>query len=375
MRDFGKMKRIIIKIGSSSITTSDLSINKNLIDFLMKSFLDFKKMGIGVALVSSGAIALGMYELGLKRKPKEMSLKQACASVGQAKLMEYYNFFAEKYNLKCGQILVNHDDFEDRKRMLYLSNTLDAMFKNDIIPILNENDALAVEEIKVGDNDTLAALVAPMIDADLLILFSDIDGLYDKNPKIYNDAKMIEEVSSINDDIKKMCGTNTSNVGTGGMITKINAAKIVTTAGCNMIICNSNKIERLIDIINGENIGTLFIKNENAFTSREHWMIYKTHSKGKIIIDDGCKNALLNNKISILPKGIIGVSNVFLKNSIVDIVDKSNNILAKGISNYSSSEISKIQGMESSLVLSIFGPESKKEVIHANNLVILKEEF
>ena len=375
MRDFGKMKRIIIKIGSSSITTSDLSINKNLIDFLMKSFLDFKKMGIGVALVSSGAIALGMHELGLKRKPKEMSLKQACASVGQAKLMEYYNFFAEKYNLKCGQILVNHDDFEDRKRMLYLSNTLDAMFKNDIIPILNENDALAVEEIKVGDNDTLAALVAPMIDADLLILFSDIDGLYDKNPKIYNDAKMIEEVSSINDDIKKMCGTNTSNVGTGGMITKINAAKIVTTAGCNMIICNSNKIERLIDIINGENIGTLFIKNENSFTSREHWMIYKTHSKGKIIIDDGCKNALLNNKISILPKGIIGVSNVFLKNSIVDIVDKSNNILAKGISNYSSSEISKIKGMESSLVLSIFGPESKKEVIHANNLVILKEEF
>lgn len=375
MRDFGKMKRIIIKIGSSSITTSDLSINKNLIDFLMKSFLDFKKMGIGVALVSSGAIALGMHELGLKRKPKEMSLKQACASVGQAKLMEYYNFFAEKYNLKCGQILVNHDDFEDRKRMLYLSNTLDAMFKNDIIPILNENDALAVEEIKVGDNDTLAALVAPMIDADLLILFSDIDGLYDKNPKIYNDAKMIEEVSSINDDIKKMCGTNTSIVGTGGMITKINAAKIVTTAGCNMIICNSNMIERLIDIINGENIGTLFIKNENSFTSREHWMIYKTHSKGKIIIDDGCKNALLNNKISILPKGIIGVSNVFLKNSIVDIVDKSNNILAKGISNYSSSEISKIQGMESSLVLSIFGPESKKEVIHANNLVILKEEF
>ena len=375
MRDFGKMKRIIIKIGSSPITTSDLSINKSLIDFLMKSFLDLKKMGISVALVSSGAIALGMHELGLKRKPKEMSLKQACASVGQAKLMEYYNFFAEKYNLKCGQILVNHDDFEDRKRMLYLSNTLDAMFKNDIIPILNENDALAVEEIKVGDNDTLAALVAPMIDADLLILFSDIDGLYDKNPKIYNDAKMIEEVSCINDEIKKMCGTNTSAVGTGGMITKINAARIVTTAGCNMIICNSNMIERLIDIINGENIGTLFIKNKNSFSSREHWMIYKTHSKGKIIIDDGCKNALLNNKISILPKGIIGVSNVFLKNSIVDIVDKSNNILAKGITNYSSSEISKKQGMESSLVLSIFGPNSKKEVIHANNLVILKEEF
>ena len=375
MRDFGKMKRIIIKIGSSSITTSDLSINKSLIDFLMKSFLDLKKMGISVALVSSGAIALGMHELGLKRKPKEMSLKQACASVGQAKLMEYYNYFAEKYNLKCGQILLNHDDFDDRKRMLYLSNTLDAMFKNDIIPILNENDALAVEEIKVGDNDTLAALVAPMIDADLLILFSDIDGLYDKNPKIYNDAKMIEEVSCINDEIKKMCGTNTSAVGTGGMITKINAARIVTTAGCNMIICNSNMIERLIDIINGENIGTLFIKNKNSFSSREHWMIYKTHSKGKIIIDDGCKNALLNNKISILPKGIIGVSNVFLRNSIVDIVDKSNNILAKGITNYSSSEISKIQGMESSLVLSIFGPNSKKEVIHANNLVILKEEF
>ena len=278
MRDFKNIKTIIIKIGSSSLVNKDLSINQEFINGIMETFKKLNEKGIKVALVTSGAIAAGMHEIGLTKKPKEMSLKQACAAIGQSKLMESYNKAAEIYGLKTGQILVNHDDFQIRKRMNYLSDTLDSMLKHNIIPIINENDALAVEEIKVGDNDTLASLISPMIDADLLILFSDIDGLYDKNPKLYKDAKLVETVEKIDESIFKMAGDKTTEVGTGGMQTKINAAMISTTSGTNMIICNSNQITNLCDIVDGKEIGTLFLASKNL-SSRDHWIIFKANSK------------------------------------------------------------------------------------------------
>lgn len=375
MRDFSNVKRIVLKIGSSSIVNADLSINQNMIYSLMKVFHQFKEMGIEVALVSSGAIALGMHKLKLTSRPKEMALKQACAAVGQARLMEAYNRNASEFGLVCGQILVNHDDFEVRKRMLYLSDTLDAMFKNGIIPIINENDALAVEEIKVGDNDTLASLIVPMINANLLVLFSDIDGLFDKNPKIYNDAKKIDVVEKINQEIYDMVGINPSNVGTGGMETKLNAAIISTNAGCDMIICNSLDIDKLKNIVDGENIGTLFKAKAKGISSREHWMIFKAHSHGSIIVDNGLKNALNDKKVSILPKGILDVSGDFLKGTIIDILDENGNKLAKGITNYSSVEINLIKGLETNAAKSMLADYVKKEVIHANNLVVIREDL
>ena len=304
-----------------------------------------------------------------------MSLKQACAAVGHAKLMEAYNICACIYELKTGQILINHDDFQIRNRMLHLSNTLDSMFKNNIIPIINENDALAVDEIKVGDNDTLAGLISPMIKADLLILFSDIDGLYDKNPKIYEDAVMVDTVSTIDNNIKKMIGDSTTNVGTGGMITKINAAIIATTSGCNMIICNSNNISNLIKIIKGENIGTLFLANDKAISSREHWMIFKAKSKGGIVIDNGLKDILMTKRVSILPKGVISVIGNFSNENVIDILDINHNIIAKGITNYSSNEIKMILGHDSNDTNNILGYEGKNEIVHANNLVHIKEDY
>ena len=373
MRDFKGIQRIIIKVGSSSLVNKDLSINQPMIVGIMQSFKELSDKGINVALVSSGAIASGMHELGLTKKPKEMSLKQACAAIGQSKLMEAYNKAADIYGLKTGQILVNHDDFQIRKRMNYLSDTLDAMFKNNIIPIINENDALAVEEIKVGDNDTLASLISPMINADLLILFSDIDGLFDKNPKIYKDAKLIDVVNEINADIINMAGDKTTEVGTGGMQTKINAARISTSAGANMIICNSNQIKNLCDIVAGKEIGTLFKASKNQISSREHWIIYKANSMGNIIIDDGLKDALKKKKVSILSKGIIGVNGDFLKGMIITINDKNGNVIGKGISNYSSTEIRLLEGHESKDLKEILGYEGKKEIIHANDLVLLKE--
>ncbi len=375
MRDFKNVGRIIIKIGSSSLVNDDLSINQPVIVSIMQSFKELSDKGINVALVSSGAIASGMHELGLTRRPKEMSLKQACAAIGQSKLMEAYNRAAEIYGLKTGQILVNHDDFQVRKRMNYLSDTLDAMFKNNIIPIINENDALAVEEIKVGDNDTLASLISPMINADLLILFSDIDGLFDKNPKIYKDAKLIKTVEKIDSTISGMAGDKTSDVGTGGMQTKINAARISTSAGANMIICNSNQIKNLCAIVNGEDIGTLFMASKNHISSREHWIIYKANSMGSIVIDKGLKEALAKKKVSILSKGVFKVSGDFLRGMIIDVLDKDGNIIAKGITNYSSAEIRLIKGHESTEYKDILGYDGKKEIIHANDLVLFRKEI
>lgn len=375
MRDFSKVKRIVLKIGSSSIVNSDLSINQNMIYSLMKAFYQFKQKGIEVALVSSGAIALGMHKLKLEKRPKEMALKQACAAVGQARLMEAYNRNATEFGLVCGQILVNHDDFEVRKRMLYLSDTLDAMFKNGIIPIINENDALAVEEIKVGDNDTLASLIVPMIDADLLVLFSDIDGLFDKNPKLYADAKKINVVEKINQDIYAMVGINPSSVGTGGMETKLNAAVISTNAGCDMIICNADEITNLDKIILGEDIGTLFTAKDKFISSKEHWMIFKANAHGEIVVDKGLESALLNKKVSILPKGIVKVNDTFLNGAVINVKTIDGKVIAKGIANYSSLEIDMVKGLETNVIKDVLKNYNKKEIIHANNLVVIKEDF
>ena len=375
MRSFEGIKRIVIKIGSSSLVKKNLSINEPMLVGIMQSLKKIIDNGYEVALVTSGAIAIGMHALGLTKKPNDMAIKQACAAVGQAKLMEAYNKAAGIYELKTGQILLNHDDFQIRKRMNYLSQTLSAMFDNGIIPIINENDALAVEEIKVGDNDTLAALIAPMINADLLILFSDIDGLFNKNPKLYNDAIMLNTVDNIDDEILSMIGDATTNIGTGGMITKINAAVIATMAGCNMIICNSNKIGEIPEIINGEEIGTLF-KAKRQISSLEHFIIFRTNSLGTIIVDDGLAKKLLGDqKVSILPKGIIDVKGSFLENSIVEIRDNYNNLLAKGICKYSSDEVRLLSGHNTKDIDTILGYHGKKEIIHANDLVVIREKI
>ena len=376
MRDLKKIKRVVVKVGSSSLVNKDLSINKQILVSLMSSFKNLQDKGIDPLLVTSGAGALGMHELNLDKKPKEISLKQACAAIGQAKLMENYNKVAEIYDLKLGQILLSHDDFSVRKRMLHLTDTLDSMFKHHIIPVINENDALAIDEIKVGDNDTLSALIAPVVNADLLILFSDIDGLFDKNPKIYNDAKLITEVSEINDSIINMAGDKTSNVGTGGMNTKIDAALIATKASVDMIICNSNMISKLEDIVNGNLIGTYFKKSTDSISSRDHWLIFRTKSQGAIVLDDGaCLKLSSDKKVSILPKGIVSVKDEFLKGSIIEVLDKNDNIIAKGITNYSSSEIELIKGKNSDEIKSLFNENRKKEVIHANDLVVFKDGY
>ena len=364
-------KRIIIKVGSSSLVLENGEINVLAFEKIIKTIDNLMKDEKEVVLVTSGAIAVGMGLLGFAKKPKQMSLKQACAALGQVSLMNEYQKYADKYQMLCAQILVNHQDFEDRHRMLNLSNTFDELFNNKIVPIVNENDALNVEEIKVGDNDTLSALVASMINADLLVLASDIDGLYDKNPKQYSDAKKIDYVSKIDHSIDEMVGDITSNVGTGGMETKIKAARIATKAGCDMAIISSEDIDKIPNLLEGENIGTLFNANKTLH-SKEHWIVYNTYAKGSIEVDEGAKKALLDRK-SLLPKGIVNVSGEFNKNSVVFIKDSNKEIIAKGIVNYSSSDIIKVMGKHTDDAKGLLNSE-KDEIIHANSLVLIDGE-
>ena len=346
-------------------------INETMIDKLISTINLLMKQEKNVVLVTSGAIAVGMGKLGIPKKPKKMALKQACAALGQATLMNEYEKVSTKYNLLCAQILVNHDDFENRNRMLNLSNTFEELFNNKILPIVNENDALNVEEIKVGDNDTLSSLLVPMINADLLVLASDIDGLYDKNPKQYDDAKKIDYVYKIDKTIDDMVGDITSNVGTGGMETKIKAARIATFAGCNMAIISNEDVHKISNLINGEKVGTLFL-SDKAMHSKEHWMVYNAYAKGSIIIDDGAKKALLDRK-SLLPKGIINVNGIFEENSVVFIADINNNIIGKGITNFSSRDIINVIGKHSNEAKKILNTD-KEEIIHANLLVLIEGE-
>lgn len=363
------MKRIVIKIGSSSLVDDNGELDRLKITNLVKEISLLKQNDIMPILVSSGAIAVG--KSILKIKPQTIAEKQALAAVGQADLMHVYEEVFANFNLNCAQILLNHDDFDVRKRVLNLENTINTLIDLDVIPIINENDALAVDEIKVGDNDTLSALISGMVEAKLLVLISDIDGLFDKNPKLFDDAKLVKVVDVIDKRIINMATDATSSVGTGGMITKIKAAKICTTAGVDMLIMNNTKMEKLHNVFN-EYDGTLFKASPHKMNAKSHWVLYKTNPKGFIYVDKGAKKALCDRS-SLLSVGIINVKGVFDTNDCVGIYS-GDEMIAKGIINYNSEEVDKIKGKNQSEVKQILGDNARNIVIHANNIVLLEEE-
>lgn len=374
MRNLDHVSHIVVKIGSTSLCDDNGILNKEKILMLIQQIAYIRRKGIKVTLVTSGAISAGMGILNIDKKPKDIAKKQALAAIGQAHLMQIYEDLFALFHLKCAQILLNHDDFDDRKRLMNLSNALSAVIDYDVIPIINENDTLAVEEIKVGDNDTLSSLVLPIVDAQLLVLVSDIDGLYDDNPHDNPHAKLISEVNGVNDDIMNFAKDSNSEFGTGGMITKLKAAKIVNDYGGDMAIINGQSHSSLIDLIEGRDVGTYFSgKAGRTLSSRNHWIMYRSMPKGQIIVDDGAKIAL-SKHTSLLPKGIIDVHDSFMQGSVIDVMSLDNHLLARGIVNYSSDEIKLIKGKNSSEIEDILHYKDYDEVIHANNLVINKEE-
>ncbi|MGI6710149.1 MAG: glutamate 5-kinase [Bacilli bacterium] len=374
MREINKIKKIVIKIGSSTLLDAKLKLNEAKIKEIAKVISTLKEK-YEVILVTSGAVAVGASKLELKERPKTINLKQTCAAVGQSGLIQIYEESFKAHNLKCAQLLLTHDDLEIRSRVTNLKNTLDNLLNFNVVPIINENDALAVEEIKMGDNDKLSALVAATISADLLVLVTDIDGLYDKNPSVHKDAKLISCVDCISDEIYQMAGGSSSKVGSGGMYTKIHAAKMAQDAGCSTLILNGNNLDNIIKALNKENIGTWFNGHENnRLQAKAHWLIYNSEPKGAIILDDGAINAVCKKRKSVLAKGIIDVVGSFLAGSVVEIKDKNSKVCARGVISYSSEETRLLKGKDSNEFANILGYKSKEEIIHANDLVINKGE-
>ena len=373
MRDLSHVRNVIVKVGSTSLTDSSGNIDDEKMLKLVTQLAYIKRKGMQVILVSSGAQAAGMGVLGLEKKPKDMARKQALAAIGQAKLMEHYEDLFGIFHLKCAQILVNHGDFDDRKRLQNLENAMEALLKYDVIPVINENDTLAVEEIRVGDNDTLASLIVPVADGDMLVLMSDIDGLYDDNPKENPSARLIPYVSDV-EEVKQFAGESSSDVGTGGMITKINAARMVNAYGCDMAILNAGRENALRDFIDGQEVGTLFDGHrERELSAREHWIMYRSNPKGRILVDDGAFTAIRSRHTSLLPKGITGVEGDFMASAVVEIVNAEQELCGKGIVNYSSDEIRLIRGRKTDEIEEILQHKVSDEVIHANNLVVIRE--
>jgi len=363
-------KVIVIKIGSSLLVDSTRKIRKKWLSSFASDIKKLKTKNKRIIIVSSGAIALGCKKMDYKKTNLKLDKSQAIASVGQIELMNLFSQTFSKFGLNISQILLTLEDTEERRRSINAKRTFENLFELDYIPIVNENDTIATSEIKYGDNDRLASRVAQITNADTLILLSDVDGLFTKNPKIFKDAKLIKKIDHLEKDIKDIYIKGITEFGKGGMNTKIEAARICNLAGCNMIIANG-LYQNPINQIEKKNNCTLFISKISKLDARKKWIISSVSPKGELIIDDGAKKALLNGK-SLLAAGIKRVSGKFNKGDHVKIIDLKNNEFARGLSSFSSDEVVKIIGCQSNEIKNILGYISKSEVVHKDDMVIIK---
>ncbi len=367
---FEDAKRIVVKVGSG-VLTEDNGLNLKALRSISRQICQLADRGLEIILVSSGAMASGIKKVGLSKRPEEIPKRQAIAAVGQAGLiMEYEKAFA-RYNKKVAQILLTSDDLVNRKRYLNARNTLCTLLSWQVIPIINENDTVVVEEIKFGDNDNLAAMITLLMDADILINLTDIDGLYTKDPRKNRDAELISVVTTIKKDIEKYASDIPGALGTGGMLSKIIAAKKVSAAGIPMLIAGGEKHDILIKLFAGKEHGTFFIPKKEKLANRKCWIAFTLRPKGTIMIDDGAAAAILKSGKSLLPSGIVRVDGEFSVGAAVEFRRESNNeILGTGLVNYCASDIRKIMGLKSGKIKKYLGHKSYDEVIHRDNLAI-----
>ena len=369
---FEDVRRVVVKVGSN-VLTADNDLNRKAIRSISRQISDLIRHGIQVILVSSGAMASGIRKLGLSRRPDEIPKRQAVAAVGQAGLMmEYEKAFAH-YKKKVAQILLTSEDLSNRKRYLNARNTLNTLLAWQVVPIINENDTVMVEEINFGDNDTLAAMITLLMDADLLVNLTDIDGLYTKDPRQYKDAELIAVVSRIVKRIEKLASDIPGALGKGGMLSKIKAARKLTAAGIPMIIANGMKPDILKKLFSGDRYGTFFVPKEKKLASRKCWIAFNLKPQGVLVIDDGAVEALLKNGKSLLPSGITTVEGEFSIGAPVTFTSRQKTEVGIGLVNYSSSDIQKIKGLRSKEIKTCLGHKPFDEVIHRDNLTITAE--
>ena len=369
---FDKAKRVVVKVGSA-VLTDVKGLKDDVIANIAKELSFLHSTGREVILVSSGAVAAGKRRLGDDIKVNgELKVKQALAALGQGLLMHSYEQAFRKHDQKVAQVLLTHSDLSSRDRYLNVRNTILSLFDFNVIPIINENDTVSVEELRFGDNDTLGALIANMIGADMFIILTDVGGLYTSSPQEDASAQPVYTVARIDSEVEKMAGYTRSALGTGGMQSKIRAAKMVSVCGGSSFIGPGNKADILKDLFSGEMVGTFFLPSTEK--SRKHWIAYVLRPKGYFVLDEGASNAVVQRGKSLLPSGILEVQGHFGVGSPVQCRNKENKIIAAGLTNYSSEDIEKIKGRRSSEIKNILGYSDSDEVIHRDNLVLLDEK-
>lgn len=366
-----QLRRVVVKVGSSTLTHHTGQLNYGRIERLVRELADLANQGKELILVTSGAVSAGMGRLQLTEKPRTIPEKQAAAAVGQGILMHTYEKLFAEYGQVVAQVLLTREDSVDRRRYLNSRHTLQTLLARRVIPIVNENDAVAIDELKIGDNDTLSALVAGIVDAALLVLLSDVDGLYDKNPQEHHDARLIPVVTGITPEIAALAGGPGTARGTGGMYTKLQAARIAAKSGVAMVIASGARDGVLRDIVAGQDVGTLFVPQENPLHVRKRWIAFGSRVRGSIAVDEGCARAIVEHGSSLLPSGIVGVDNDFAPGSIVRVLAADGREIARGITNYSAADVRRIMGAHSQDIADILGGKTYDEVIHRDNLVAL----
>ena len=376
------IKRVVIKIGSSVISNRDkgrstleCGLSRDWVRHYARKIKGIRDKGYDVVLVSSGAIMAGRERLEFGRANLTVPEKQACAAIGQSFLMHTYEKAFEKKGLMVAQILLSHDDLGNRRRYLNAKHTIDALLEKGVIPIINENDSVTVEEIKIGDNDSLSATVACLVDAQLLIILSDVEGLYDRDPSLKNKsgtekAQLISHVSKVNEDIERIAGKSKNRLTVGGMVTKVLAAKKTMSFGIPALVVNGLEEKVIESIFSGKEVGTLFWSGKGKIRDRKHWIAHTLKPSGTLTIDEGARRALVERGKSLLPAGLITVKGHFEFGNALTLLDESGKEIGRGLVNYNSRDLERIKGMKTSAVRSMMEESFYEEVIHRDDLVV-----
>ena len=368
--EISRLSTLVVKVGSRILLSEENVPARKRIRGLVDSIARLQQAGVRTLLVSSGAIAHGMRALSLKKRPKSIPMKQVCASIGQIRLMHLYETLFSRHGIPIGQVLLTWDDLRDKKRYLNLRNTFFHLLGCGAVPIINENDSVGVEEIRFGENDTLAAQIAMLVQAEVFVNLTDINGLYDKNPRLWKDARQIPLVDRFTPSLYKSAMGSAGEISVGGMITKLRAAETVTKAGICAIIGDGFQAT-LLDVLTMPSAGTVFLPSKKIMPARHRWIAFTGKSEGVLLVDDGARKAIVEKGKSLLPAGVIKISGSFHPGAMVDVCDERKSPVARGMVNYSSEDILKIAGCKTSEIQQRLGQKTFDEVIHRDNLVVL----
>ncbi len=366
------IRRVVVKIGSALITRNGLGVSDAVIAPWAKQIAELRAQGIEVVLVSSGAVAEGMSVLEWKERPQSVQDLQAAAAVGQMNLVQRYQKAFENYNLNTAQVLLTHADLSNRQRYLNARSTLQSLLAHNVLPVVNENDVVATDEIRFGDNDRLAAMVASLVDADLLLILTDQEGLFDKDPRNNADAKLIQNADPEDKSIDAMASGGKGALGTGGMLTKVLAARMAASSGAATVIASGSKDNIICQAVKAEAVGTFFAPTQEVVASRKQWLSNQLTVKGSLSLDKGAVEALQSQGKSLLPIGIAELDGEFMRGDLVECLNQAGQVVARGLVNYSADECQKIKGQASQEIQTLLGYAGAEEVVHRDNLVLVK---